>query len=1143
MIMSQSILRSRRFLPLFCVQAFGAFTDNVLKSAFAFLVAFQGLSLFGASPGVSLMIGTGAYVVPLLLFSGSAGRLADASDKAKIVRITRMIEVPLALLAGAALITGQSALVLLAMFAYATQSAFFGPAKYAILPQHLPEDRLVRANALIETSTFVAILAGTLFGGFLAAHGMINVVIGSLLALSVAGYLIARLVPAAPAAADAAPYAFAPLKNALNALGVVSQRMTLLRSAVGISWFWAVGLIVISIFPDVAKRDLNVSANVANALIGSFVLGIAAGTAAVTALLKDQVSARHVPLGALGMALCLIDLSFAVTAYSDLIATTTETGIAAFFSSWPGLRITLDMIGLAAFGGIFTVPLYTLLQARSRLQTRSSAIAGNNILNGLVMVALLGLTTLLLALGIKVQTLMFWLGLANLLVAVYVVKLIPDEVIKAIGATLLRRLFAARVINLENYGDGRSPAVVVANHSSYLDAVLLGCLLPGRPAFAINAFVARKWWIRPAFLFFDLIPVDPTSPLSVRTMVKLVKEEKRRLVIFPEGRLTVTGALMKIYDGPAMIAARAEAPIIPLRIEGAQHTLFSRLKGKLRRQLLPKITLTVLPARSIEVPEHLRGRAGRAHAGARLHDIMTEMVFETSPRQRTLLQGLIDARSLHGKRPVLEDIERNPIGYSRILTGAFALGAKFKAAATGEKRLGLLLPNANAAVVSFFACHACGKTPAMLNFTAGAAAIRAALTAAEIKTVITSRRFVELGKLEPLIEEIGKEAKIIYLEDLRPKIGLFAKLSAMVKARFPRAALRLQGLHKVDPKDEAVVLFTSGSEGLPKGVVLSHVNIQANRYQVSAMVDFSHEDTVLNALPMFHSFGLTAGTLLPLLSGVKTFLYPSPLHYRIVPEVAYDTNATIMFGTDTFLSGYARMAHAYDFYSLRMVFAGAERLRPETRSTWAEKFGVRVLEGYGVTETAPVLAVNTPMKNRAGSVGRLLPGMTLRIDPVPGIEEGGRLHVRGPNVMMGYLRAENPGVLEPPAEGWHDTGDIVVIDENGFLSVRGRAKRFAKVGGEMVSLAAIEALAGELWPGVVMVALATPHPRKGEQVILLTEDADCSLEALVAHARSNGFSEIMLPREVRRVDSIPLLGSGKLDYAAAQKLLDEPAAA
>jgi len=1137
--MVSSILQSRNFLPLFCVQALGAFTDNLLKSAFAFLVAFQGLSLFGTPPAISLMIGTAAYVVPLLLFSGSAGRLADACDKATIVRVTRLAEIPLALLAGAALFTGESALVLLAMFAYASQSAFFSPAKYAILPQHLPEDRLIKANALVEASTFVAILSGTLFGGFLAAKGLIEVVVACLLGIAIAASVIARFVPSARAAPDAAPYRFAPLQNTLSALSTVRARLTLFRSAIGISWFWAVGLIVISIFPDIARRDLNVSAHVANTLIGGFVVGIAAGAAAVTRLLKGEVSARHVPLGALGMALCLIDLSFAVEAFSLAMTVPGEVGFAAFFSSWAGLRIALDMAALAAFGGVFTVPLYTLLQARARQQTRSSAIAGNNILNGLIMVALLGLTTLLLALGVKVQTLLLMLGIANLCVTLYVIRLIPGEVMKALGATVLRWLFGARISGLEHYGDGRSPAVVIANHTSYLDAILLACLLPGRPAFAINAFVARRWWVRPAFLFADLIPVDPASPLSVRAMVKLVRDQKRRLVIFPEGRLTVTGALMKIYDGPALIADRSNAPVIPLRIDGAQYTPFSRLKGKLRRRLFPKITLSVLPSRRIAVPETLRGRARRAHAGAQLHDIMTEMVFETSPREKTLLQSLIEAKELHGKLAVLEDIERQPLGYRRILAGAFALGARFRKGFPESKRLGLLLPNANAAVISFFACHASGKTPAMLNFTAGAAGIRAALEAAQIRAVVTSRRFIEKARLQGLAEEIAKLAEVVYLEDIRPAIGPLARMTALVKATFPRLALRLAGLHKAKADDEAVVLFTSGSEGLPKGVVLSHANIQANRHQVSAMVDFSREDRVLNVLPMFHSFGLTAGTLLPLLSGVKTFLYPSPLHYRIVPEVAYDTNATILFGTDTFLSGYARLAHAYDFYSLRLVFAGAERLRPETRRIWSEKFGVRLLEGYGVTETAPVLAVNTPMKNRPGAAGRLLPGMELRVVPVPGIEEGGRLQVRGPNVMLGYLRAEAPGVLEPPADGWHDTGDIVTLDDDGFITIRGRAKRFAKVGGEMVSLAAVEALAAEVWPEARLVALAVPHPRKGEQVVLLVESdgTERPLAALSAHAKQKGFAEIALPRELRPVETIPLLGSGKVDYAGAQKLL------
>ena len=304
----------------------------------------------------------------------------------------------------------------------------------------------------------------------------------------------------------------------------------------------------------------------------------------------------------------------------------------------------------------------------------------------------------------------------------------------------------------------------------------------------------------------------------------------------------------------------------------------------------------------------------------------------------------------------------------------------------------------------------------------------------------------------------------------------------------------------------------------------------ANCLQLSSRIDFNRADVVLNALPVFHSFGLTGGTLLPILSGVKTLLYPSPLHYRIVPALAYDANATILFGTDTFLSGYARMAHGYDFHALRYIFAGAERVRPETRAIYAEKFGLRILEGYGATEAAPVIAVNTPMHFMAGSVGRLLPGIEARLEAVPGIEEGARLAIRGPNVMAGYLKVDAPGVVQPPEDGWHDTGDIVTIDEAGFVTIRGRAKRFAKIGGEMVSLPAVEGYAATLWPGAEHAVVTRPDPRKGEQLVLFTTQAGAAAGALSAWGRANGVSELALPRDVRVVASLPVLGTGKLDY-------------
>ena len=511
------------------------------------------------------------------------------------------------------------------------------------------------------------------------------------------------------------------------------------------------------------------------------------------------------------------------------------------------------------------------------------------------------------------------------------------------------------------------------------------------------------------------------------------------------------------------------------------------------------------------------------------------MIFATSDIDRTLFEALIDAKDLNGgKAPAVEDVKRAPLSYKKLVIGSVALGRELNRMTRMGEAVGVLLPNVNGVVATFFALQSGGRVPAMLNYTAGQANLKAACTAAEIRTIVTARAFVDQGKLHDLISALEADGlRVLYLEDLGTRIGTGAKLRALVAATF---ALRSHRRLRISPDAPAVILFTSGSEGLPKGVVLTHRNLLANCAQLSARIDFNSSDVVLNALPVFHSFGLTGGTLLPILGGVKTLLYPSPLHYRIVPALAYDSNATILFGTDTFLAGYARMAHSYDFYSLRFIFAGAERVRDETRRTYADKFGLRILEGYGATEAGPVIAVNTPMFFQAGTVGQLLPGVEARLDEVPGITEGGRLSIRGPNIMAGYLKADLPGVLQPPEGGWHDTGDIVTIDDKGFVAIRGRAKRFAKIGGEMVSLPAVEGYAAAVWPDAMHAVVTRPDPRKGEQLVLLTTAPDANAAALQAWGRANGVAELMIPRDIRVMEALPVLGTGKLDYVAMAAL-------
>ena len=514
--------------------------------------------------------------------------------------------------------------------------------------------------------------------------------------------------------------------------------------------------------------------------------------------------------------------------------------------------------------------------------------------------------------------------------------------------------------------------LVVVNHISFLDGALLMAALSEIPVFAINTAMANRWWLRPFRRVANLYPLDPTNPLAIKDLIGKINAGQP-CVIFPEGRLSVTGALMKIYAGPAYIADRTGATILPVRLDGPELTPFTRLKqGQVTRHWFPKIIITLCPPRTLDVDPALRGKARRQVANLQLYDIMSDMVFRTTDWGATLFAALLRARWRHGWRyPVLEDTSGTHIDYMKLVAGALVLGRRFAAQTEPGERVGVLVPNVNAAAVVFFALQAFGRVPAMLNFSAGPANLEAAVVTAQIKLVVSSGEFVAKAKLEPSIAAIGGHARFLWLEDLRAP-GRHRRPPARpvgrpVRRPHPPAC----GVRRDDP---AVVLFTSGSEGRPKGVVLSHRNILANCAQISARVDFNQLDKVFNALPVFHSFGLTGAMLLPILGGVAVYMYPSPLHYRIVPELVYDSNSTIIFGTNSFLKGYGRMGDPYDFRSLRYAFAGAEAIQDETQQPWFDKFGMRILTGYGATETAPVLSLNTPMHYRSGTVGRLLPG-------------------------------------------------------------------------------------------------------------------------------------------------------------------------
>jgi acyl-[acyl-carrier-protein]-phospholipid O-acyltransferase/long-chain-fatty-acid--[acyl-carrier-protein] ligase len=710
--------------------------------------------------------------------------------------------------------------------------------------------------------------------------------------------------------------------------------------------------------------------------------------------------------------------------------------------------------------------------------------------------------------------------------------------LKIVLRWLLTLLFRVKVTGLENYRQAGKRVLIVANHVSFLDPLLLGVFLPDEITFAINTHISQRWWLRPFLSLSTVFPMDPTHPLSLKALIHHMQNDTRT-VIFPEGRITVTGSMMKIYDGTGMVADKSGATILPIRIDGAEYSHFSKLHNIVRLRWFPRISLHIMPPTRIDSHGAFTGKLRRKYSGHILADIMSEMAFATSHYQQTIFSALLEARSIHGgKHTVAEDLERKPLSYDALITRSIVIGKLIKPLTASGENVGVLLPNSSKTLNVILGLQIYGRVPAMLNYSIGSAGMISACATGKITMVLTSHKFIGLAHLEADATALAQQVNLVYLEDLAANLTWQDKLRAVVESKTAAFWYKSQA----DDADEAaVVLFTSGSEGAPKGVVLSHANILANHKQVKARIDFNPTDVVLNYLPMFHSFGFTVGTLLPVLNGMTSFFYPSPLHYAVIPEMAYEVGATIMFGTNTFLAAYAKKAHPYDFYTMRYVVAGAEKLQESTRATWLDKFGIRILEGYGATETAPVAAVNTPMDYKLGSVGRLMPDMLFKLEPVPGIEHGGKLHLAGPNIMKGYLLPSDPGVLVPPSslygEGWYDTGDIVQIDDDGFVSIQGRSKRFAKISGEMVSLTAVEQLASNAWPGALHAVVSLPDPKKGEQLVLLTTQKDATTKHLAG--ASKGVAAISLPKKLLVVEKIPLLPTGKTDYQSATNLAAE----
>ena len=745
---------------------------------------------------------------------------------------------------------------------------------------------------------------------------------------------------------------------------------------------------------------------------------------------------------------------------------------------------------------------------------------------------------------------------------------------------LLRLLFRFRAYH-EAALDTPGPILLLPNHVSWIDFLFLGVSLDDDWRFVTSSVTAQTSPVH-RFLMINrrTFPIDPLSPYAVKRMAEYL-QGGGRLVLFPEGRLSRTGCLMKLFDGTGFLLHKTGARVITAYLRGAHRLPLSPNKDQ--KRWFPEITAHYGAALTPPRLERATTAEARAQLTGWLTDRMRAQYFEVEMEvgPQTVPAALVQTAHFRAGHPALEDVS-GKLTYRRFMQAAALLARQLDSragvppappaagpdagrrdAGPTAERVGVLLPNANALPLTLLALWSLGRVPAILNYTTGPAILRQCCEVAGLRRIVTSRLFVQRAKLD-LAPLQSAGVQLLYLEDLRAGIDAAQKLAAVL------GWVRLTVPERLTPQDTAVVLFTSGSEGVPKGVELTHRNLLANLRQMLAVCDMQDTERFFNALPLFHSMGLSAGMLLPLVRGAYVFLYPSPLHYRVIPTVLYERDCTVTIGTSTFLNGYARRANVYDFRSIRYLFAGAEKVQEATAELWAQKFGVRLLEGYGATECSPVLCVNTPLQPRHGSAGRFLPGIEYKLEPVEGVSEmrsaecgvrndaaapeagqsaianrqsaitSGRLFVRGPNVMKGYLNPEANAQFQALG-GWYDTGDIVRVDDAGYVFILGRMKRFAKVSGEMVSLTAVEdALAGafpEFGLRCQVAVIARPDEDKGERLIAVTNEPHLTLDQVRAAIKAKGLGNLCVPREVVAVKEIPKLGTGKVNHRELAKLV------
>ena len=1114
-------LKHRGLQPFLWTQFLGAFNDNLFK----IVVSMLAVHLVAAGrAGRELSIVSAVFVLPFLLFSGYAGQLADVYSKRTVLVVSKSLEIVAATLGLAAFFFGHLQLTYAVLFLIALQATFFSPAKYGILPEVLPDRDLSRANGVLEMSTFVAIVLGTAVGGYLfeKSHDHLWVIGVLVVGVAVFGTILSFRIPHVPPAAAGQRIDRNPWGEIWTGLVTLRRDRVLWLTVIGISYFWFLGALLQLVLILFGSEVMALSETWVGVLTTFAAIGIGIGSLAAGRLSGDKVELGLAPIGAIGMGVFAIAL--ARSGHSFALA-----------------AINLTLVGFC--GGLFAVPLNALLQQRSGSREKGRLMATNNFLNTVaIMLAsgVLWLGTGLLQLSPDRILIVF--GVVTLLSSLYVLSVVPEFLVRFSLWLLTHTIYRIRIVGQEHV-PFRGPALLVCNHLSHVDGLLVGSCVQRFIRFLVYRPYYEHWAFHPLMKLMKAIPIS-----AGRDALASVEQARRELenghvvCIFAEGAISRTGNMLPFKRGFERIVDGLDVPIVPVYLDRVWGSIFSFKGGRFFWKWPVRVPYPVTVAFGPPLPSTTTA----AEVRTALQTLSCDLAMQRRPADESLARQFVRTAKHQWRSFSMADATTKPLTFGRALVAALLLSRWLRRRLPHESNIGLLLPASVGGALANLGLSLAGKVPVNLNFTAGRESMMLAIERCEIKTILTSRRFLSKAGIEPL-------DGMVFLEDVMKEFSTGAKLRMLLVA-FMLPAWAINRIYVERPHGDALatVIFSSGSTGVPKGVMLSHRNILSNVDSIDQVYELGPKDVLIGVLPFFHSFGFTGTIWLPALCGFGVVYHPNPMDAKTIGELADAYRATILISTPTFCSSYIRKCQPDQFKHLRYAIVGAEKLRQPIAAAFKEKFGVDMLEGYGCTEMSPVVAVNVPdvedgrerqRGTKVGSVGHPLPGVAAKIvDPATGQPplsgQEGLLLVKGPNRMLGYL-GEPEVTASVFRDGWYVTGDIATIDEGGFVRINDRLSRFSKIAGEMVPHLKIEEeIQALIDHHCAAVVTAIPDDAKGERLVAFYTDPELRTPELWERLCRTGLPRLWLPKreDLHFVESIPTLGTGKVDLRGVRQL-------